>query len=234
MSAATSSIWSRLTAALPFLSLGTALTALYFPHLVGFALIPILLGHWARHSTKDEGGRLFALWGLGFGYLALLGELDFLSSLASMDKARNITTLAAATSLELAILNFEVEYGHLPEFTGPVHTDSVQGLALLHVLLGTEAENSDHQNDRDLKFISVREGKNRKGGLIWENENTLIGLFDPWGSAYEIVMDDDGDGKISLNNGSGPDGILHSKVVARSPGKDGIFGTKDDIIAGNP
>ena len=106
----------------------------------------------------------------------------------SLSLARNVTSLAHATGLERAIENFHAEYGALPDVSNHLTTDSADGVKLLVILLGIEPESDTVRNPRMIRFLNfLREGKNKRGGLIYNSTRTLPdGLYDagairsPW------------------------------------------------------
>lgn len=78
-------------------------------------------------------------------------------------------------------------------------TDSAQGIKLLNILLGQEASIVEHQNVRELRFLSVREGKKHKDGLVFGHDGkTLEGLFDPWGNPYTVVLNTNNHEKLDF------------------------------------
>ena len=70
-------------------------------------------------------------------------------------------------------------------------------LALLNALLGIETI-ATPQNTRAIKFLSVKEGKADKNGLIYNAAGTAVtGLYDPWGGSYSVMLDGTYDEKVS-------------------------------------
>ncbi|MCP5543874.1 MAG: hypothetical protein H7A49_08205 [Akkermansiaceae bacterium] len=79
-----------------------------------------------------------------------------------------------------------------------------------------------------MKFLSVREGEKNKNGLIYaEGSGSVIGLFDPWGGPYFVILDLDYDGEVTVPVGGGI--TLHRRVAVWSNGPDGKPGTGDDV-----
>lgn len=144
---------------------------------------------------------------------------------------RRYPPLATATALESAVLYIYTEYGRMPDFGSRVTTDSPQGVKLLTVLLGMEGKSTTKQNPRDIKFLSVKEGKNHKNGLIYNTAATSVeGLYDPWGNPYTLVLDTDYDEKLQFTVGSRTVKLDGRRVAAFSPGSDGKLGTADDVM----
>jgi prepilin-type N-terminal cleavage/methylation domain-containing protein len=131
--------------------------------------------------------------------IAVLAGAGFAAGNSAIQRAKKTTALATCTALETAVNNFYTEYGAMP--ADPIPTDAMSsttgtGLTLIKVLLGSDDEESLKLNPRKIKFLSVKEGK--KGGpnggingLFYENNSsTLIGLYDPWGGPYKMMLDD--------------------------------------------
>jgi hypothetical protein len=174
------------------------------------------------------------------GLLALLAVAGTLLAFAALYQTsrQQLTTckrtsqLQMATALETAIYNFHTEYGKLPITENRVKTDTPSGITLLTVLLGLE-KSGEHQNTRDIKFLSVREGKNRKNGLIYsESGDSIKGLFDPWGNPYTVVLDTDLDEILRFKLGGKDIELKNRRVAAFSPGPDHQEGTSDDVRTG--
>ncbi|MGA0854137.1 MAG: type II secretion system protein, partial [Luteolibacter sp.] len=158
--------------------------------------------------------------------IAVLAGIGISAGGSALQKAKKTTCLAAATGIETAVNNYYTEYNSMPYkgSTGEVATtDEVvrtnvkDGIDLLEVLLGLEENSSEENspalrlNPRNIKFLSAKEGKGKKNGLVYNSSsdasnnlggsNTpdgskVIGMFDPWGGAYNIIMDLNYDEKI--------------------------------------
>ena len=171
--------------------------------------------------------------------IAVLAGAGFAAGNAAIQKAKRTTALATATALESAVANFYTEYGSMPtsastDETLETGTSSGPGADLLKALLGQETIAAPI-NTRGIKFLSVKEGKAKRNGLMYGTGNppAVEGLFDPWGGPYHITLDADYDeiveaapsagGKIKLNG---------RRAVAWSNGADGTKGggkTADDV-----
>ena len=135
--------------------------------------------------------------------------------------------LRTATALESAVHNFHTEYGRLPATEDRVKTDTPTGISFLTVLLGLETTD----NTRGIKFLSVKEGKNRRNGLIYsESGDTVEGFFDPWGNPYTVILDTDYDELLRFKLGSRDIELKGRRVAAFSSGHDHKEGTKDDVL----
>ena len=161
---------------------------------------------------------------LSFGLIAFFkyGENQMIN------RARKVTALAVETALESAITTFFIEYGKLASTTTELKTDSPEGIQLLTVLLGLEKSDTP-LNLRDIKFLAVKEGKNKRGGIIYNASGTPEGLFDPWGSPYTVELDTDNDEVLRFVLGGKPVDLKGRRVAAYSPGADGKPGTSDDV-----
>jgi hypothetical protein len=133
------------------------------------------------------------------------------------------TALAPAVAIESAVNYYLTEYGSMPypgasDATILTSTDT----ELLHVLLGLE----DEMNKRSIKFLIVREGKENRNGLIYTDDSrSVVGLFDPWGSGYNVRLDLDSDQKIDARGET----LNNRRVAVWSNGPDRKSGTKDDV-----
>jgi prepilin-type N-terminal cleavage/methylation domain-containing protein len=134
--------------------------------------------------------------------IAVLAGAGFAAGNAAIQRAKKTTALATATAIESAISNFYMEYGAMPtEASGDSDAEAVAttDTALLKVLLGLET-GTNTLNTRNIKFLSVKEGKAKKNGLIYDSTGTTIeGLYDPWGGPFWVVMDSSYDEKVEVD-----------------------------------
>ena len=176
--------------------------------------------------------------------IAVLAGAGFAAGNAAIQKAKKTTSLASCTALEMAVSNFYTEYGSMP-VTGAAGGGADDAPAIntrsdlenLKILLGLPETSTPPLNGRSIKFLSVKEGKGNKNGLMYNTTGTTItGLFDPWGGPYFVVMDTNYDDKVEAQ----PAGATASKILngrkaaAWSNGADGA-GTAtgkpgDDVI----
>ena len=155
--------------------------------------------------------------------IAVLASAGFAAANAAIQKARKTTALATCTALESAVNNFYNDYGTMPEEGDAdvtVQTDTDTGF--LNVLLGED----DTVNPRGIRFLSVKEGKSNKNGLIYAaGGNSIEGLYDPWGGAYFVRLDLDLDEKVTPNPTAGGTTQLNGRRVAVwTNGADGVDG----------
>jgi prepilin-type N-terminal cleavage/methylation domain-containing protein len=132
--------------------------------------------------------------------IAVLASAGFAAGNAAIQKARKTTALATATAIESAVNNFYTEYGSMPDEGGSDTTVQTNNqIKLLNVLLGLEGSGSNVLNTRAIKFLSVREGKGNKNGLIYNTNGTSIqGLFDPWGGPFHVMLDLNYDEQLNI------------------------------------
>jgi len=197
--------------------------------------IAIVFGHVARRrfrknsmATESSG---MALTGLILGYMCVcLTLLDTYETERALIRAKSATTLATATALEAAVNNFFTEYEKLPHIEKRVTTNSSQGIELLKILLGLEPASSNPQNYRQIKLLSVREGKNRKNGLIYpQSGDSIEGLFDSWGNPFTVILDKDNDEIVRFKVATKDIELKDRRIAVFSPGPDHKEGTPDDI-----
>ena len=168
--------------------------------------------------------------------IAVLAGAGFAAGNAAIQKAKKTTALATATAIETAINNFYTEYGAMPTTASTdetVRTDS--NTTLLKILLGLEGAGTGTLNTRNIKFLSVKEGKANKNGLIYDNTgNSVRALYDPWGGGFNVIMDADYDEKVKPSPAAGTAPTLNGRrAAAWSNGADGVKGSgglaSDDV-----
>ena len=172
-----------------------------------------------------------AIGGISLGGLLVIAGLDevFVPN-RMLTKAREVTSLATAIALESAINSIYTEYGKLPDVGSSVTTTSPEGLKLLNILLGLDAKSDNALNSREIKFLSVKEGKNKKGGLIYAADGKSVeGLYDPWGSPYTVILDTEYKDHLHFTIGSKTIDLKERRAAAYSPGEDRKLGSADDI-----
>lgn len=148
--------------------------------------------------------------------IAVLAAAGFAGGAAALEKARKVTAQAAATSVATAIDQFYSEYSSLPSGSGTLKTDVGDGVILLNILAGLE-EGTDIENERKIRFLSLKDAKNgKRDGVVYDaSGDKITGLYDPWGGPYFIVLD----------NGSGGDFEAYDEKLTVTPGN-GIKVTK--------
>lgn len=171
--------------------------------------------------------------------IAVLAGAGFAAGSAAIQKAKKVTALATCTALESAVSNFYTEYGAMPtnKTTDTVTVNTKTNITdFLNVVLGLET-GSNPLNTRAIKFLSVKEGKGGKNGLIYNTSgSTVTGLFDPWGGFYGVAMDGDYDEKINPTPSAGNAPTLNGRrAAAWSNGADAVSGSggkaSDDVTS---
>jgi type II secretory pathway pseudopilin PulG len=196
----------------------------------------IVTGHMALGRIKKSGGVLqgrgIALAGLIIGYfftvvfvivIGVLASFGFVAGSTAFNKAKHVSAMASAMAVESAVQNFHMDYGTLPaEGSTDMTVDTAGDVKLLEVLLGMNST----VNPRSIQFLSVREGKDNKDGIVYTPDGQgVAGLFDPWGRGYQVRMDLDYDGKIDVGGIT----LENRQVVVWSIGPDGEADTADDV-----
>jgi prepilin-type N-terminal cleavage/methylation domain-containing protein len=187
------------------------------------------------HSVRANRGFTLIELLVVIAIIAVLAGVGFSAGGSAIQKAKKTTCLAAAVSIESAVNNFYTEYGSMPSAgTGDttVKTDGA-GINLLKTLLGMDTV----LNPRSIKFLSAKEGKANKNGLIYDaSGNNITGMFDPWGGPYNVILDLDYDEKLvgvkPKGTGSAAATLNGRRVAVWSDGADGVSATgkaADDV-----
>ncbi len=168
---------------------------------------------------------------LGLGVASVLAVFAM-----SMCVKNNMTTckktsdLATTTALESAVNHFYTEYGKLPCAESRVITDTPEGVKFLTILLGRDENATPVVNTRAIKFLSVKEGKSSRNGLIYgASGNTVDGLFDFWGNPYTVELDSQYREHLHFVIGKRSIDLKGRRAAAYSPGPDHKLGTSDDV-----
>jgi type II secretory pathway pseudopilin PulG len=183
-------------------------------------------------SEKQQSAsiRIFRI-GAAITVLAVIATAVVITISNSVHKCTHSPTLGTALDLESAAMNFQTEYDNLPDVAARCTTDSPEGIKLLNILLGIEASTARMQNQKGVKFLNVREGKQRKNGLIYSKSGDSVeGLFDSWGNPYTIVLDVKNEGTVHFELGKKTVTLKNRRVAAFSPGPDAEIGTRDDVV----
>lgn len=171
-----------------------------------------------------------ALAGLILGYSSIYLAMSDKGNERAINRAKTVITLATATALESAVNSFYYEYDKLPDVADRITTNSPQGVELLHILLGLKEKSANPQNSRQIKFLSIREGKNRKNGLMYsQSGDSVEGLFDPWGNPYTVILYTGHDELLRFKIATKDIELKGRRVAVFSPGADQKEGTDDDI-----
>ena len=177
-------------------------------------------------SRRESGFTLVELL-VVIAIIAVLAGAGFAAGNAAIQKAKKTTALATCVALESAVNNFSTEYGSMPTtLTTDTAVDTKLNITdFLNVVLGLETASAP-LNTRAIKFLSAKEGKANKNGLIYNSSGTTVtGLFDPWGGTYKVMLDCDYDEKVAPRpKGGGTMVTLNGrKAAAWSDGADGAL-----------
>jgi prepilin-type N-terminal cleavage/methylation domain-containing protein len=170
--------------------------------------------------------------------IAVLAAAGFAAGAKAIDTAKRAKALATCTAIESAVNSFYNEYGSMPkdlsdDTTTPINTKT--DLEFLNVLLGLTETANPPLNSKAIKFLTVKEGKAKKDGLIYSTTGDKItGLYDPWGGAYSIVLDGNYDEKIKVKPSAANSTVTLNgrRVAVWTNGADGINGggkATDDV-----
>lgn len=183
-----------------------------------------------HHSRRAHGFTLVELL-VVIAIIAVLAGAGFAAGNAAIQKAKRTTSLATVTALESAVSNFYTEYGAMPkDITTDTKVDTKADLEFLRVLLGQETSTTTALNTRAIKFLSVKEGKADKNGLMYTNGTTIKGLYDPWGGPYYVMLDGDYDESVTPAPSAGGGVKLNGRrCAAWSNGADAVTGTGGKI-----
>ncbi|WP_264500181.1 hypothetical protein [Luteolibacter flavescens] len=144
-----------------------------------------------------------------------------------------VRTTQLLTSVAQALESFENQYERLPrtdaldfEIEGP------EGSKLATVLLGKEESGIEMQNPNQIAFLTVQitRTKAKGGGVLYSSENKVEGVYDNWGRPLRVILRPTGKSEITLPHGHPPQQFSLPFVVL-SRGKDGLWGTEDDLIS---
>jgi prepilin-type N-terminal cleavage/methylation domain-containing protein len=165
--------------------------------------------------------------------IAVLAAAGFTAGLGAIQRAKKVTALNTATSIEQAVSNFYNEYGYLPSSATAdevIPTDEADGVDMIKVLLGQEPDGPDMLNTKSINYLQVREGKpsgtGGRDGIIFDASGEPTGIYDPWSGPYQIALDLDYNDKIEFGNltpnpkGHSTRTLNSRKVAVWSDGKD--------------
>lgn len=164
--------------------------------------------------------------------VAALAALSFAGVNSALKKAKITQGKVAASNVVQAVNNYYSEYGRLPEFaSAELRTDEEQGVRLLRILLAEDGTEED--NPRGINFLSVQEGRGRRGGLYYgSGENAQVeGLYDPFGEPYTVVLNIEYEDTLTFQMGGKAYNLRGEQVAVYSAGPDLEMGTTDDITS---
>ena len=166
--------------------------------------------------------------------IAVLAAAGFGVGLKVQNTAKKKTAEAAAQAIVGAVTSYYSENGAMPvppghqsvEGGSKFETNSVEGVKLLSILTGLE----DEVNTRKVKYLSAKEGKAKKDGIIYNKTGKEVtGMFDPWGNPYSIVLDTNYEERIEVKPGKTEIQLNGRRAAVYSAGQDKKSGTADDV-----
>jgi prepilin-type N-terminal cleavage/methylation domain-containing protein len=177
--------------------------------------------------------------------IAILLGLVFPVFQGVLDRAKKVQAKNDLTQVVTAVNAFYTEYGRYPLPSG-VNTDKIygkEGASSSSVFNELRNAGAVTINTRQIVFISPPEDKvqaNPKGKIGSDGQ-----FYDPWGTAYNVEIDDDYTNAIETNPYTDTDGSagatpLRQGVIGWSYGKDQAKGKKggstkfkssDDVIS---
>jgi hypothetical protein len=148
-----------------------------------------------------------------------------------LERARKLQAATAIKGLTIAVNGFDTEYGRsVPPygfFGEKLGLSESRDLPFERELLDTLMSRTLTHNPRKVRFYDPAMGKKQKSGY-WIDTAGESHLSDPWGSAYLVRADIDGDGLIPDPEISGA--TVGAKYIVYSSGVDGDPSTWHDNI----
>ena len=140
------------------------------------------------------------------------------------DNARELRAKRDVAQLKTAWNTFYSDYNGFPEdASGKAFPITESGLACIQILRGIP-----HDDDSD--EVKKYRAMNPKDFVYMDFHQKSTNFHDPWGNEYRVALDDDYDGQVSVpKSASVPSGELRMSAAAWSAGKDGTYGTDDDV-----
>ncbi len=205
----------------------------------------IICGHKGLSETKRGGGYVtgsgMAVAGLVMGYVSLVLTLIAAVILVLQlvfgvvlvgSVFHQVDTHTQCMAIADAVKSYQREYGKPPLATNQDATFGEDNARLFNVLRGVDGPEAE-ENPKKIQFFHVEDNALPFGkGSRFDAHGTLR---DPWGRAYRVRIDGDGDGQVAnpftKNGGPNP---LREPVIVWSLGSDWIPGNEESDGQGKP
>ncbi len=190
------------------------------------------------HPIHRRGGFTLVELLVVIAIIAVLAGVGTPVYLKALNNARKEAANAFAQQLVQSVTSFYTDQQVMPAPAGVQSveggtkfvTNSPEGLKVINILAGLERE----INTRQVKYIALKEAKKNKDGAVYNQASTeIVGLYDPWGSPYTIVLDTNYEEKIKVKPGKVETTLNGRRAAVYSPGQDKKFGTIDDVKTWN-
>lgn len=184
------------------------------------------------HPSRRKNGFTLVELLVVIAIITVLASAGFIMANRAILKARQVTCLATAVAVENSVNSFFSEYGSMPmpsisQDTTVATCDKAPSfnLSFLTAMLGEEVGTSA-LNSKAIKFLTAREGRNNKDGLMYNkgSAGTVKGLYDPWGGPLLVMLDGDYDERLEVQPAAAttPTVLRNRRVAVWSNGPDNL------------
>ncbi len=161
--------------------------------------------------------------------IVTLASVAFVTAQSSINKARARQAQKDCTDIVQAVNNFIMDHqGVLP--LDPMYKVGDKDIVvtsayddksqLISILLNRENSDLDRVNTQRKPYLSATTVDTPRGGLYFSGRE--VGLYDPWGKPYYVMIDVDGDGEIQDPTAKkNLDRPIIQRVIAYGTGPDG-------------
>ncbi len=165
----------------------------------------------------------------GFTMIELLASVGIIIVLASMilfglnvarQRARTLEARSMSEQIQLAWEAYLADYQEFP-FEGGGSTLQVESDIIMQTL---RTRHSDDPPD-----VSEYRSYNRRGYTYFDIHHLSEGVRDPWGNFYQIALDMNNNGRVTVPADGGGQETIRQSVAVWSMGRDGESGTSADI-----
>lgn len=190
------------------------------------------------HPIHRRGGFTLVELLVVIAIIAVLAGIGTPVFIKAQNNAKRETSVALAQQIVQAVNSFYADQSTMPVPMGAQSVDggakfvtnSVDGLKVVNILAGMEEE----VNTRRVKYFTPKQGKAKKDGAIYNKaDSEIIGLYDPWGNPYTIVLDTNYEERIKVKPGKVETTLNGRRAAVYSPGQDKKYGTPDDVKTWN-